>query len=518
MEKFKIHQLVYTKLNPEDSPFEKKDFHTAFYPLDFLSGTEVMIVENHIFIPSNTDFTTKQVALFLPVKQETYLLVFDINLLPGETDTLGRGGIFICQVFFFPKALWQQIPSPNMLMGLVKDFRFNSRNELLASTYIDRKTGNMLPLEISAEIINTQEWKIPQLESSFEIQLVLNLVDSMKKENKESKFIVSAPEPKARDLFNRIICYLPEEIKVKTGWDTMYDGGRMMDYNKSFAGYQEKAPKGAAGASTVYLNTNKIELAAGFSVSKEKNPFEKWIGACPSSIEYHSDIEKAYKLSGSLLFDGNKDVPLDWNSECFANVNKELIEKLFLKKSLKEFKKQISRELNKILPPRDKLLYFFSKLSTQSMADYLLHIIENSKISSAVLEKNISALYIDQNPVLIPVQQLWKNNRFDKESFNRLSENQKLQLNRYVIRTDTFKSLWYLELVKTDEKLLSYFIRQYPKPEKIISLYRKVLKMNESEINQLGFGLSTIRKVCYFRMAYFFCKIPGIFVKKKQKS
>ncbi len=32
-------KVLLTKLKLEDSPFDKKDFHTAFYPLDLLTGT-----------------------------------------------------------------------------------------------------------------------------------------------------------------------------------------------------------------------------------------------------------------------------------------------------------------------------------------------------------------------------------------------------------------------------------------------------------------------------------------------
>ena len=504
MEQYTIHQLIYTKLNPEDSPFEKKDFHTAFYPLDFLSGTDVMVIENHIYIPTSDVFRSKQVACFQTIKQETYLLVFDIALLEGEVDTLGRGGIFLCHLFFFPSALWKQLPSPDMLLELVKDQHYKSRKELLSSSYFNRQNGNSMPLVIESEKVKLLNNRIPLLESAFEIQLLLHLIDSLKQVNKENKFIVSSIEIKARQLFNKLICYLPDELKIKTGWDTMYDGGRMMDYNKSFAAYQEKAPKGGGGATMVYLPNNRIELSTDFKTSKDQSPFAKWIAACSSTIEYHSWVHKAYQLSESITAKEPYDLPFDWNFECFANANKEMIDELFLQKCRKEFKSRIAKELNKILPSKDKLLYYYTKLEPVLFTEYLLIIAENSKISAAHLEKNIPSDYIKYNPVLVLIEQVWKKNKFEMEAFDRLADNQKLQLNRYLLKTGEYKKNWYLELIKNDEALRHFFIHQYQKPKKIISLFRKNLNMNEMEINQLGFGFSIIRKVLYFRIAYLF--------------
>ena len=115
------------------------------------------------------------------------------------------------------------------------------------------------------------------------------------------------------------------------------------------------------------------------------------------------------------------------------------------------------------------------------------------------------------------IEELWNTEKFDINTFNQLSDNQKLQVNKYVMKTSLMKSKWYLELIKNDDVLLWYYRGQYPKPKKIINLFRKVLKMKEEEIRQVGFKLSAIRKVFYFRMAHTFGKIGKIFKRKKRK-
>ncbi len=518
MEQYLIHQLVYTKLDEKDSPFEKKDFHTAFYPVDLLTSTDVLVIENHIYIPNNEEFSTKQVVYFNTIKDEMYLMVFDIRLLSDEVDTLGRGGIFIAQIFMFPQALWQKIPSPNQLMELVSEYKYNSRNELLKSQFINKENGNMQPIQLEFERVEQIEKTIPAVDNAFEIQLILHLLDSFDTANKEQRFIMSGDEADTRTLLNKLICYLPNELKKNVGWDTMYDGGRMMDYNKSFVAYQNREPRGGGGASFIRLSNNKIELAKDFKISKKQSPFVKWIAGCTSSIKAPFYIEEANKLSKALEAKKICEISDEWNIACFAEQNREIVEKLFLPKCKKEFNNQLGKELNKIFSDKDKLYYYLDKLSPETIANYLLIIIENSHLSAKQIENNTPENYIKYNPILVLIEQLWKNEKFDIQVFNQLGENEKLQINRYVEKSDFLKTEWYLELIKSDPSLLNYYTTQYKKPKKVIKLFRTVLNMNEKEINDVGFSLRAIRKVFYFRVANIFRKFTGIFRRKKRKQ
>jgi len=518
MENYKIHQLVYTKLDEKDSPFEKKDFHTAFYPLDLLSSTDVLVIENHIYIPGNEDFSSKHVVYFSTINDETYLLAFDIQLLPNEVDMHGRGGIFIAHVFMFPEVLWKKRPSPDQLLKLVDEYKYNSRSALLSSQFVDKENGNMLPIELEVGKVEQLETIFPVLESAFEIQLILHLLDSLNAENREQRFIVNAEEPNARELLNKLICYLPNEQKVQIGWDTMYDGGRMMDYNKSFVANQNREPRGGSGSTFVRLGNSKIELAKDFKISKKQSPFSKWIATCSSGVKAHFYIEEANKLSKALLDKEKCDISEDWNITCFAEQNSDLIEKLFLPICRKEFNNRLGKELDKIMSIKDKLFYYLDKLEPSKIADYLLIIIENSSVSARQIENNTPGKYIRYSPILVLIEQLWRKEKFDIQAFNNLSDNEKLQINRYVEKSVLLKSEWYLELIKNDAMLLNYYIRQYKKPKRIIKLFRKVLGMNETKINEVGFSLRAIRKVFYFRVANIFRKIKGTFKRKKKKE
>jgi hypothetical protein len=516
MENYKIHQLIYTKLDEKDSPFEKKDFHTAFYPIDLLTSTDVLVIENHIYIPGNEEFATKQVVYFNKIKDEMYLLVFDINSLPDEVDALGRGGIFMAQVFMFPQALWQKMPSPNQLMELVADYKYSSRSEMLESSYIDKKDGNMSPIEIEAEKVEQIEKTISPVESAFEVQLLSHLLDSLNTENKEQRFIISGEESNVRVLLNKLICYLPNELKVQIGWDTMYDGGRMMDYNKSFVAYQSREPRGGSGSSSIRLSSSKLELAKDFKVNKKTSPFAKWISGCSNGIKAHFYIEEANRLSKALQKKEKCEISADWNVDCFAEQNSELVEKLFVPKCKKEFNNRLGKELGKIMSVKHKLFYFLDKLEPSSISNYLLIIIENSSLSAKQIENNTPEKYIKHSPVLVLIEQLWRNEKFDIQAFNSLGGNEKLQINQYVERSHHLKSEWYLELIKMDGTLLNYYTRQYKKPKRIIKLFKRVLNMNEEEINDVGFSLKAIRKVFYFRVAYIMKKIAGVFKRKKK--
>ncbi|MFN8258278.1 MAG: hypothetical protein U0W24_21495 [Bacteroidales bacterium] len=514
MTEFKVHQLIYTKLNPNDSPTGKKDFHSAFYPRDYLKNQDILIIENHIFIPDVSNFTAKQVVCFQKINAETCLLIYEIRNLPSETDTLGRGGIFIAHVFIFPENLWKKLPSPIKLFEYVNGYIYNSRADLLKSSMIDKPTGNIAPIVLHLDEKELKNTKISMPDGNFEIQLSLYLLDFFKKENREQRFIVFGKEEKSRELFDRMVSILPNELKVEIAWDTQFDGGRMVDSNKVFVSYTNRVPKGASGSVLVNLTNSSIQLTKVFKVDEEPAPFARWIAGCTSSIKYSFEVEEAYHLSNAILVDEIYNFDEDWDPECFANTNRKTIDKLFYKKCRKIFKAKVSKELLKLVTPKHKLLFYYDRLKYEDFTNYFLLIIETGRISESKLKNNIPHSIIIHNNVLKIIEKLWQTNTLDLNEFNQLHETEKLQLNRYILKSSVLKKNWYLRLIKSDEVLLKFYTRQYPKPRRIIRLFRKVLKMNEAELQKLGFDIFTIRKVFYFRLRYRVKRVLRIFGKK----
>ncbi len=144
-----IQQIVYTKINDGESPWGKSDFHTAFYPINIMTEQDISELERKIYVHDLVLMSGKKVVFYQKIMQEYYLVLLFFTNLPDDEDSFGRCGIFLVHGFLFPQALWQQSLSPMDLSALVLEHVFSSRDDLLDSDSINRKTGNIHPLNVT---------------------------------------------------------------------------------------------------------------------------------------------------------------------------------------------------------------------------------------------------------------------------------------------------------------------------------------------------------------------------------
>jgi hypothetical protein len=498
METFNIHQLIYTKLNQSDSPFQKKDFHTAFYPLDFLTKTEQLVIENFIFIPEIENFNKKQVVYFREFKSEIYLFVLDIKSLPNEVDEFGRKGIFLCHVFLFPEKLWKLIPQPNKLLQFVEKYTFNSRKELLESSFINRQTGNIQAIQISEEIFNKIEKNFSPIDDEADKFVLKYLFDCLDKNNNNFKLVYKSNEEKANLLFNKMICYFPNSVKHKIGWDTSYEGGRMMDFSIPLAAFEQKAPKG--GSQIVAIQGNpRINPPENFTKFEIEKPFEKWIFFSTSTINSHQMIEDGLLLAQTLETGKPHEINnISWDITNFCISNLKLLERRFYSKCKSEFDRKIAGLLLRVMSPSDKMYFILNKIEDSKVTEYLVEALQRKKISHRRLKKNISRDYIIKSPILILLEQLWNTNVFNLELFNKLSESEKFSLNAYIVKTKWLYTKSYLEIIKNNQVLLGYFRTRYEKPKKIIKYFSNNFSMSMEDLLKLGFFSSDINRIFKF--------------------
>ena len=451
-----VYQLVYTKVAPEESPFRKRDFHTVFYPIDLLSPQDVYEIERRIHFPGADWFKSKETIFYQNIKNENYLVVLHMRNLPEETDTYGRRGIFLCHGFLFPPQIWQKIPTPLQAFELVKEFVFKNRAEIFASPLIERSTGNIQPLEISSEKIDELNFPLPQI-SDFEIEmaLLLNRISRTVVEGRPPLLIKGEPEDISQFL-NRIVAYVPDELKINIGWDSVLDGGNLNFYPLKIAGYRDNPPIGG--------NPIQVDLKAGYlnlptdisHLTAPQTPYEKWLAKCYREIANKSQIEGAYKLS---LFLTSEKVSLSLEDKeifriikrCFVSANGDEIRNVFRRR----FEERLGAGwVDYILP----------YLSAESMFELMMEDfppkILSEDFEKAILEKNLTpkgdklsipASIVEEGSKLLKViDKLWREGKVDIEGVRSLNTEDKEAITRYILLTEWKDKEWVIELLKDE--------------------------------------------------------------------
>jgi len=487
MSKYKIYQLIYTKLNQTDSPFARKDFHTAFYPLDFISKTELLLIENYIYIADIENFEKKQVVYFRNYQDNNYLFIIDIKLLPNEIDEFGRKGIFMAHTFIFPEELWKKNSQPSALLKYVENYKYNSRNEILNSTFINKQNGNILPIEIdiNTNIIETFE----PLNNENEIFLLKLFIDFFNPKNSSFKLILKAKEHIASNFFDKLICYFPISYKTGFGWDTLYDGGRIMDYLLPLAAYENRSPKGGAQIVAQY-GLNRISYPAEFTKTEIIDPFFRWLFWDAVNINSFEMIEDGYNFSQFLNKKNSfEKKEFNWDITNFCSVNIKIIDTRFSSICRKEFGLVVSIFLTREMKPSEKFYYCINNKKHANLSHYF--VIGLSK--GIILKSSIETIIKSDTQIIKTfeiLRELWKSGNIKLEDIAGLSEEELLRLNKYILKTKWRKSPMYLNIIFQNQILINYFTKKFHKPKKIIKYFTNVLKKSPSELVNLGFNRS----------------------------
>jgi hypothetical protein len=502
MKTFEVQQLIYTKLNPEDSFQKKTDFHIAFSPAGMFSKTELLVFENKIFIPDLPSLKNKQVVFFKTINDKSNLVIINIKTLSQEKDTLGRGGIFIAQFLFFPPEMWTLFPSPAGLFYHTEKILFNSRNELLNSEYISKENGDIKPLLITIDEKEADTFLFPTVENDFEKQLLKFLLDTQFPEKTDKKIILKGDEISCNLLLNKLFCFLPSEKKKMLAWDTSFDGGRMIDNNLPLACYETKPPK---GSDYILADISKTRIVPQEQNSKpitQLHSYTKWVYLCNNSINSRTMTDQAFLLSEILETKTLKDCDdILWNINEFCNVNSVLINDIFFAECTKNFTKRFTRKIRKLMLPSDKLLFVLNKISSEKLTEYFTKTITKSGYSPQKTVATIPAEYIAKSKVLSVIGTLSVEKKTRPSNFESLNLEEKLLTAEYFYKSKLYKEKWFLQYITKDSEFLNYFTKSFKKPRKIIKQLIKKLHYKKFDLLKLGFKNDSMK---HFLLMKFF--------------
>lgn len=478
-----VFNLIYTKVAPDDSPWGEKDFHTVFYPINLLQREDVFELEKRIHFPKSDKFDKKETVFFFRIKEEYYFVIFHIRNLPDARDMYGRGGIFLCHGFIFPKELWQNVSSPLSLFDLVKDSLFKSREDVLLSPLVNKKTGNISPIEVSQEKLRSLSMTLPKPISEFDWRMVILLNNFARLEEQRPVILLKGEPDRIFGLMHRLISYLPDNLKVNIGWDPVFDGGNFTFYPLKIAGFKNSHPMGGSPI-TIDIETFTIKETSETShlLFLPQTPYEKWLDHCWRDAITKEQIEKAYSLS--LILEGKIDqISGDVLTErsCFVSANQQLIKDAFLKRCSETVGQVITQ-------------YIADELDVESMLDLIIEnfplaklagIAENIIIKKGLVLKNLKTPLSDSlinagGHRLKLIAKVWKGEVLKHGDLEFLEKNERVQLIRYLLLGGWSDNEWVTGLLKEEGDILEQLLSSYDTRETIKKILLRVISKEKN--------------------------------------
>jgi|GEM_PF-913851 len=462
-----VFNLIYTKVaSPEESPWQKAgspplDAHTLFYPIDIMTKEDVLKLEKRIQFPDprSRKLDRKITVFYQEIQGKYHLVILHICNLPDARDVYGRDGIFLCHGFIFPPELWRNVPTPLILFNLVKDSLFTSREEVLSSPKVDRKTGNILPIEISQESLKSLSKSIPQLTDEFELKMVILLNRIANTKGRKINILLKGEPNHISSVMDKIAAYIPNDLKVNVGWDPAFDGGNLEFYPLNIVGFKNDRPMGG-NPLNIDIGTHTIQENSNVSQYFMLNTlYENWLSQCRSEAISQENIEKAYGLSLMLEAEtnptGGEILP---KMPCFASANKSLIENLFFKRCEKILGATITQHVAGVLDVGLKFDLLIENLPIAKLSEHVEDVIWNRLIPKSIKVPLPDSLIDAGSYKLKLIAKLWKGEVLVKKDLEPIDKKEKIEFVEHLLLTGYAEKDWLLDILREDEEMFKHLI------------------------------------------------------------
>jgi hypothetical protein len=474
----KVFHFVYTKVNPEESPWKKADFHTVFYPLGLLTKADLGEIERRIYVPPVEHLDTKEVVFYKEIKGEQYLVLLQTRNLPEERDMFGRGGIFICHGFIFPPEVWKHAPNPSALFELVNEYVFIDRKQALSSSLVDRETGDTILIEVPEEKLKDFSFTTPPaIEAETEWRLVI-LLNRLTRAPEGGPRVVLRGEPaKVAALMNKIFPYIPLPIRLKLSWDTDFDSGSLTFYPFQVVGYTRERPR---GGESIEIDLETMMAQAGHEFFTPESPYERWLNYCRKEIRSVEDIQKAYNLS--LLLEAGtslKEEEVISDRACFISTNKAIIQDVFLKRIKDRLGDAIGSHIYFALGPEDMLELLIEDFPPEKLVGIVERIIFTRRLTHGTLKEGLPDFLLKtKSKRMALIQKLWRGESITSTELQSLDKEDALEFVRYMVLTDWAYKKWLLGILRENKEIFEHLLSSYETRRVMEEILTRLIEQN----------------------------------------
>lgn len=457
-----VHQYIYTRLSKTESPWDKSGFQSAFMPHGLMDRSEAIELESFIHRPEGEAFASKHVVFWREILGQNWLVIYFLDDLPGESDEYGRGGIFICHGFMIPPDLWKRYRRPLALATTLEAYRYHSIEALLESPYVDDEAGTIRPIELDEEELVPALDKATAL-SETESKLI-NLLSRLSADSPDGPqhLVLQGAPWQVEKVLDRVFAYLPEPTRMKLGWDSGFDAGKMHFSPFKVFGYHEEEPV-TGSPIKLDLGTGEWDLgefAEDDEVLSAPDAFTRWMGQCMEREAAWAYLDQMGVLAGAL--ESGKNLPEGLpNDGCFAVANAELVKQQLHRSLESTWIPQWLDTLVEENPPEACLKSMVNGNGPEDLAPLLQNLFLRLKPVPYTFEKAPPAAVVAAgSPLLKQLALMWTDQPVDTVAVGNLKPADRLDWLRLVAASPLAQSEEYVGLLMAEKEALKNLLRE----------------------------------------------------------
>jgi len=443
---FTLHQIIYTNVSSNQSPWKIGGFQTLFYPVNLIQNKEDIVeIEKRIHFPVIKDVSAKEVCFYKKINNEIVCVLLFFNYLPDEKDEYGRDGIFICHGFFLPRNIWKDYFTYSKLFPILKKHIFLSRDELLKSDFIHFESGNIEPISIQIDNVENKNLILP--DSDFYIKsfyLIYKLSSNF--QQYFPVLLIQGDTGLISNFLHFIMKYIPMSNKKNISWDTCFEKGNLSFFPIKIIGFKNSSPTSGEHIFIDLINQKIDATQNKHHLMKPEIPYERFISSREKSSFSPNDLEYAHCLSKALI---SEQYTTQWDNssqlnDIFINVNREIIENAFQKRTTKRLGQNMTVDLQNEVNIREKLFL----ISTGFQSSDFAITIENTliKIEKKPEAPKLLTEYIIAGSVrLKTMAKVWDKKLVEQHLLSILSDQKKKEMVNYWINTENIKKVWLIK-------------------------------------------------------------------------
>ena len=347
---------------------------------------------------------------------------------------------------------------------------------------VDKKTGSILPLDVPEQRIDAIPADLPKLSGEFEWKMAL-LLNRIAGSMDERPSILLKGEPASISaLMNRLLAYVPDDLKTSLGWDPAFDGANLNFCPLKIAGFTDQCPT-ARNPVKIDMKTFTIDETpetSGFFLPRTS--YEKWLNRCCEEAVAKEKIEGAYRLS--RILEGETSSPDKWvlpEKTCFVFANEDKIQDVFVDQCGRIHGAKITGYVVSAITAKTMLDLIVDEFPPQKLAEHVEDAIFKNRLTREALGIPLSDSLINAGSYRLKlVQRLWKGKSLNPDDPDRLEKDHCSEFVRYLLLGGWAERDWIPDILRKDKEIFNHFVLSHETREIIEDiLLRLVSKKKE---------------------------------------
>ena len=452
-----LAQLIYTKVPPERSPWKKSGFHTVLYTQGAFDKKDLLELESKLHYPGQGVFEEKLVIFPQKLSTGPHWLVVFVRSLQSR-DEFGREGVFLAHGFALPEAQAQQIADFRTLIEALRPFVLASTEALLAHPEADWEAGHLPKRGVTLSEAVGPEANLPTL-GPRERRLLPLLQYIAEQGTNNDALVVKGPPAEVTASLCVALAWLPRALRVRLGFDSGFDGGKLFFFPLKVVGYSQTPPT-TGDPLRVDLATQVVEAHQRLAAAAQPTTYySRWLQVHDAPLR-QGQIETTYQLASFLEGTGRElPNPLELLPS-FVTANLSALKATFLQRAAQQVGEPWAQRFAEGEAPEELLGLILNNVVGGSFARRVEHLILRQGLTPADIRAPLPEGFVPAGAVRLQLlMRLWRGGKLTPDDIKTVPEAERRELLDYLSRSEYRKQPWVYGLLQEEPQLLGRLLQ-----------------------------------------------------------